>query len=274
MKQKLTVYRRALTVLLTSIFAAVLLTGCSDGTQAKATPELVDAVIQQMQESGKLESAVKAAIQDIVKERQEQAQERRNSTRDLSSLKQMDYSKEHLMGSPDAVVSMVEYADFECPFCKHFQGTPEKVLKDFGDKVNLVYRSIPLSMHGAAAVLEAKAAECAARLGGNTVFWPYANDLFHYSETNGKGLGDGETVYTLADKYKLDSSKFKACMNDPAIEAILDRNQKAAAELQLTGTPATFVYNHKTGEMKMVGGAQSAAALKKTVEDVLTPDAK
>lgn len=275
MKHETSIFRR-IGLLMAPIIAATLLAGCgaSKAQAEDVDPQLVDAVIQQLQDSGKLDDAVKDSLRNLAMERQKQraeAQQKRleKLEKKASKLTISDLSKEHVLGNPDALVTMIEYSDFECPFCKRFHGTPQKVQEKFGDKVNLVYRSMPLSFHGHAAVLEARAGECAARLGGNEVFWKYSNDLFKYSQSNGKGLGEGETIYTLAAKYDLNKEKFKACLKDPAIEQRIKQNLETAGGLGITGTPTTIVRNNKTGATEVVVGARSVEHLTAAVNKVL-----
>ncbi|EKD62822.1 MAG: DSBA oxidoreductase, partial [uncultured bacterium] len=71
--------------------------------------------------------------------------------------------KDHLRGNKDAQIVMIEYSDFECPFCQRFQATMEQVLAEYGDQVAWVYRHYPLSFH-ANAQKEAEASECANEL--------------------------------------------------------------------------------------------------------------
>ena len=262
--------------LLVGLFALASLVGCgqSDKPADKASPQLVDAVIQQLQDSGKLDTAVKDSIRHLLEERQQadaKAAESRRAQMNakLSKMPAPNFGKEHLLGSPNAPVSLIEYADFECPFCKHFHETPQQVQQQFGEQVNLIYRSMPLSSHGEVAFLEARAGECAARIGSNDVFWKYSNDLFHYSQSNGKGLGDDQSIHTLAVKYKLDSDTFQACLDNPATGKILDHNLQTARDLGITGTPTTLVRNNKTGAVEVVNGAASAAQLTAAIEKVL-----
>lgn len=261
--------------LLVSILVFGSIAGCSqhDASDDKPDPKLVDAVIEQLQDSGKLDTAVKNSIRHLLEERR-QADAKAAKThkqRLIEKAREMpapDIHDEHVFGNPDAMVSMIEYADFECPFCKRFHGTPQQVQKQFGDKVNLIYRSMPLSSHGEAATLEARAGECVARLGGNDAFWKYSNDLFEYTDTNGRGLRKGQTIYSLAADQGIEKNKLKDCLTDPAIQARIDANLESARKLGITGTPTTIVRNNKSGAVEIVSGAAQAKQLEDAINKV------
>src|SRR3546814_15691189 len=90
------------------------------------------------------------------------------------------------MGSPDASVKVIEFSDFECPFCKGFHRTMGQVMEAYGQdgKVAWVYRHFPIDSIHSKARKEAQASECAAELGGNDAFWAYAETPFDVTPSN------------------------------------------------------------------------------------------
>lgn len=84
---------------------------------------------------------------------------------------------DHILGDINAQVVMVEYTDFECPFCYRFHPTLQKLYDEYGGQVAWVIRNYPLTIHENAYV-KAQAAECAAVLGGNDAYFKYVNALF------------------------------------------------------------------------------------------------
>jgi len=85
---------------------------------------------------------------------------------------------DHLRGSINAPVALIEYSDLECPFCKSFHPSAQQVMDKYGDKVVWAYRHFPLeSIHLSARSL-AEGSECVAQLGGNDKFWDYVDFVF------------------------------------------------------------------------------------------------
>jgi len=82
---------------------------------------------------------------------------------------------DHIRGAAKAPITMVEYSDFQCPFCKRFHPTMQRIMKDYDGKVSWVYRNFPLSSIHQYAQARAEAAECASEQGK---FWEYADALF------------------------------------------------------------------------------------------------
>ena len=87
---------------------------------------------------------------------------------------------DHLLGNPAAPVVVVEYADFDCEYCKDFDTTMNQVIANEGanGQVAWVYREFPLTEIHPNAFSSAEAAECAAKVAGNDTFWKFADELF------------------------------------------------------------------------------------------------
>jgi len=164
---------------------------------------------------------------------------------------------EHIMGAKNAKVTLVEYSDFQCPFCQRHLPSIKQALKDFPNDVRLVYRYYPLSFHPEAQK-SAEAAECAAKLGGNDAFWKMHDELFANQATLGRSL------YTdLAKKIGLNTANFDKCLDggEMATRVNTDLNEGTTAGVE--GTPATFVNG------QLVSGAVPYSELKAAIQAAL-----
>lgn len=87
---------------------------------------------------------------------------------------------EHIFGNPNATVTIIEYSDYECPFCKQFQPTLKQIVQGSSGTVRWVYRNYPLHQHSFEKLV---AAECIAKLKGNDAYWKYGDSLFGLLKT-------------------------------------------------------------------------------------------
>jgi protein-disulfide isomerase len=156
----------------------------------------------------------------------------------------------YMLGSPTAPVTMVEFTDLQCPFCRQFHMTAfEQIKKNYIDtgKVRYVSLNFPLSMHPFA-MPAAEAAECA---GAQGKFW----DMRHTIFVNNANLTPG-SFETFATDLKLDLSKFNACVNANTYAAQIAKDQQEGALAGVSGTP-TFVIGRTSAQgldgVRMVG---------------------
>ncbi|NJK88284.1 MAG: thioredoxin domain-containing protein [Myxococcales bacterium] len=123
---------------------------------------------------------------------------------------------------------MVEFSDFQCPFCSRVNPTIAEILKTYGDKVQVQFRHQPLSFHPRA--LPAAKASMAAH--GQGKFWEYHDKLF----ANQQNLNDEDFV-RYAKELGLDAKKFEADMKSDEVAKVVARDQTDAGRYGATGTP-------------------------------------
>ena len=261
------------------LLALVTITGASAQAaepQASATPDpaLVDAIVRKLESDGTLDRAVERAITRVIQRQEEtrrssevqqkaQAQERAKAARKVNS------GRDHIRGEAWAEVSLIEYSDFECPFCKRFHGTPASLMGRYAGRVNWVYRHYPLDFHNPAARREAIASECAAQIGGKEAFWQYADAVFNQTQSDGKGLPVDNSVEVIAARLGMNRARFMRCLEDPVSIKRVNEDLVDGAGAGISGTPTTLIRNNRTGATEMIVGAQPPEALIAAVERVL-----
>lgn len=157
---------------------------------------------------------------------------------------------DHILGKKDAKVTVIEYSDFQCPFCSQIEPALAQMMKDFPNDVRMIYRHFPLSFHENAQKA-AEASECAAKLGGNDAFWKMHDKLFANQQTLGTEL------YTrLAGELGLNAANFKKCLDSGETAAIVNSDMASGNDAGVNGTPATFING------KLISGAVPYATLK------------
>lgn len=136
-------------------------------------------------------------------------------------------------GSSSAPVTIVEFADFQCPYCKEAESSLHAVLDKYPQDIRLVFRNLPLTKIHPNAKVAAEAAVCAERQGK---FWEMHDAMYQ----DQRAL-DLDSLKGTAKRLGLDPGRFSACLNDGSTQGSLDSDAKAAHELGLDGTPYFFV---------------------------------
>ncbi len=171
---------------------------------------------------------------------------------------------DHVKGSRDAKVFLIEYSDLECPFCASFHPTAEQILEEYGDDVGLVYRHFPLDTLHPMARPAAVASECAADVGGNEGFWNFIAEIFGNQEEN---LTD-ESFEAVAINVGLDAPAFLNCIEEGKYSDRVENDYQGGLAAGVNGTPANFIINGN-GEAWLVPGAVPFEVLKPTIDEAL-----
>ena len=174
--------------------------------------------------------------------------------------------KDHIRGNKNAKITLVEYSDLECPFCKRFHPTMQELMKTYGDKIRWVYRHFPLSFH-ANAQKEAEATECVAELGGNDAFWSYVDKLFEKTTSNGTGFALLE-LGPLAFEVGVNQSAFQRCLDSGKYEQLVKDQIADGTTGGVSGTPSTFLIDGN-GKSQIIVGAQPVEAFKTAIDTML-----
>lgn len=164
-----------------------------------------------------------------------------------------------VIGPENAKVTLVEYSEFQCPFCKRFHPTVKQILEEYKDDVKYTFKHFPLSFH-----LNARSASIASECAGDQgKFVEYGDTLFENQEE----WSQEEAPEAIYDKYAknlgLDVAEFKTCMTDGDFGYKIDQHMVEGAEFGVSGTPAMFING------QMVSGAVSFEELKAIIDEEL-----
>ncbi len=175
--------------------------------------------------------------------------------------------KDHIKGNPDALVKIVEYSDFECPFCKQFHNTMNEVMDKYGASgdVAWVFRQFPLEqLHPVKAQAVAVASECANEQGGNDTFWKFTDRYFELTLTNNRT--DIDTVIPqIAKEIGLDTTAFNTCRQSGKYDEHIQSDIANAVATGGRGTPWSVVIA-PNGKTFPINGAQPRAAVEQIIE--------
>ena len=174
---------------------------------------------------------------------------------------------DHINGEKDARILLFEYSDMECPYCKRFHPTAQKIVDSYIGDVAWVYRHLPLPFH-ANAGKEAEASECANELGGNSAFWKFVNALFVKTNSGGTGIALSD-LPTLATEIGLNETKFTTCLDSGKYADRVKSDAETAASLGINGTPGNILLDTKTGKTKLMPGAYPYEDFKKAIDEML-----
>lgn len=173
---------------------------------------------------------------------------------------------DHVRGAKNAAITVIEYSDLECPFCKRFHPTVQQLMKEYDGKIAWVYRHFPLSFH-ANAQKEAEGAECVAELGGADKYWKFIDAIFERTTTNGTGFAL-DALAPLAKEVGVDEQKFKQCLDSGKYAKRTQQDTTEGQAAGVDGTPGTILVR-KDGKSRLVPGAVPYEELKAQVEGLL-----
>lgn len=191
-----------------------------------------------------------------------------------TSPKQVSVDDDPVLGDTNAPVTLIEFSDYECPFCKrHFDQTLPQIKKDYIDtgKVKLVFRDYPLSFHDPMATTEAIAANCAREQGGDATYYRYHDEVFKRTKSNGDGLTK-DNLYTIATDLGLNTTNLQSCVEAEKYKDEVTKDFADGSAVGVSGTPGFFIGKSSPDGMitgTPLTGAQSYAAFKTIIDQML-----
>lgn len=174
-----------------------------------------------------------------------------------------------ILGSRNAKITIIEYSDIDCPFCKQFHETMKRIIDEYGPSgdVAWVYRHLPLTVLHPNAERHAEAAECVGRIGGNTAFWDFLDVLFENAPGNAQT--DPSRYAEFAAQVGVSEADLTACIAQGDAMAHVTAETNTAIEAGATGTPFNVIVVEGQDPVA-VSGALPYDQMRGVIEQVLT----
>lgn len=148
-------------------------------------------------------------------------------------------SSDHVRGSANAPVTIIEYADFQCPYCRQLHVTLQTAANE--GKIRWVYRDYPLSMHEFA-FREAEAAQCA---GAQGKYWEFADALYANQAEIVSSKAIDQELNTLSQAVHADPAALMQCIQSARFRTVVQDEANEADKLQIAATPTIFINNER-----------------------------
>jgi protein-disulfide isomerase len=231
-------------LILTSIFV-FMVGGCTSEKQLKEQvkkiikedPEIIISAVESkpVQFMEALQKAAKNAQAEMAKQREEE--ETKQLEENYSNpLKANVRSDESIRGDKNAPLELIEYSDFECPYCARGYETVTELMKKYGVQIKFMYKHLPLSFHQNAMI--ASQYYEAIRLQSNEKAWEFHDEIF---KNQAKLKGGEEFLKGLAKKLKVDMTKLSKDINSEAVLNRIKEDQEEAAKFGFQGTPGFLI---------------------------------
>lgn len=162
---------------------------------------------------------------------------------------------DHIRGNKNAKITIIEFSDFQCPYCSRFHSTMLQVMAAYPNDVRWVYKHFPLDSIHPFARDAAEAAECAAE---QNKFWEYADKLYE-----NQSQFSVEFFKKLAGDLKLNTTKFNDCLDSGKFATKVNADYQAGINAGVRGTPGNFINGQS------VPGAQPFENLKQIIDGLL-----
>lgn len=187
-----------------------------------------------------------------------------NATTEKSGLRAVS-NEDHVLGSPNAAIKIVEFSDIECPFCKRFHPAMLRIIDEYGGngRVAWVYRHFPLEQIHSFAREGALAAECANEQGGNEAFWAFINEVFGADQSVDSHLFD-----QAASRAGLNVEKLRSCITSGTYNNRIDADIRDGLQSGVQGTPHSIAIG-PSGKQTIINGAQPYEHIKSVVDSLL-----
>ena len=172
-----------------------------------------------------------------------------------------------ILGNPNASITLIEFGDYQCHFCNvYFKNTQHKILENFvvTGKVNIIFKDFTII--GPDSIGAAHATHCANE---QNKYWEYHNILYNNWAGENNGWAAKQNLGKYANDIKLDSNLFLQCMNSNNYKDLISQSNDDAQTLGISGTPAFFIVDHETSEVRTISGAQPYEVFERVFNSII-----
>lgn len=184
----------------------------------------------------------------------------------VSEIRPVD-STDFIKGNPNAPIRIVEYSDYDCPYCKDFHNTMTQIMNEYGvtGKVGWVYRQLPLEQLHPNSPRISEAALCVGEIGGNDAFWKFSDRVFKEREAD--ELTNMTRLSEYAEAAGIDKTAFMSCLDSGREKEKVAASVKDGMAAGIVGTPHSFVL--VGNQTAAINGAQPYEIVKQIIENLL-----
>ena len=194
------------------------------------------------------EGSKTASLKDAIEEEKLEDQGAKPTPFDIND-------QDNVRGNPDAPITILEFSDFQCPFCVGFHNTMLQVMDEYPDKVKWVYKHFPLDSIHPNARKAAEASECA---GDQNKFWEYSDQLFVQQAKISLDF-----LKQIAQEIGLNTEEFNQCLDSSKYTSLVEEDFQQGLSVGVRGTPGSFINGQS------LGGAVPYEQLKTTIDSLL-----
>lgn len=174
---------------------------------------------------------------------------------------------DYIRGNPNAPILMIEYSDYDCPFCKQFHETMVQIMEEFGieGRVAWVYRQFPIPQLHPNSPRISEAALCVGDIGGQNAFWQFSDLVFEQREAT-----EPTNIVRLpeyAERAGVERAAYEACMNSGRMKTAVEDSMREAFDIGARGTPYTILV--AGNQQAVINGAQSYATVRGIVSNLI-----
>ena len=265
-------------ILLKSLFLGTLLIAFSSLATAQdtTTPTISSDVkneVTQLLNSGALDAELEKRLMVVFRAMAKKRSDEQASLKNKTQVDQakaviknipFNYATDHITGLDNAKFSIIEYADYGCPFCSEFHNTM-KTFTEQKPEINWVYRHYPIRGASSPSSNLAFASECVSEIGGNDLFWKYNHAVY----ADPAAMADSNSFinnFALANNLNVDD--INTCKKSVTTVQKVMNSGKTAQKGQLSGTPGVIVRNNSTGKLVVLPGAVKIAAINNALNSI------